>query len=99
MRARELRYEHVGAHISWLVPDPEALFPAETPTGTLEWLCYGPGEVLISVTFRDLLPDDDPAPEYDTERIDGHRYRIDTADYPLHPDTTVTIHPEQDTPA
>lgn len=98
MRACEIGYAHIGSGISWLFPDPEALFPAETPIGTLEWLCYGPGEVLVSVTFRTLLGDNDTAPAYLTERLDGSRYLTDTAEYPLHPDTTVNIHPEQEHP-
>lgn len=95
MRALELRFEDIGSRISWEVTDPEALFPAETPEGDLEWVCLGQGEVLLGVTFRELLAADDKAPEYETERIDGNRYRTDTADYPVHPDTEVTIHPAQ----
>lgn len=98
MRACEIGYAHIGSGISWLLPDPEALFPAQTPIGTLEWLCYGPGEVLLSVTFRTPVSDDDTTPEYLTERIGGRRYLTDTADYPLNPDTTVTIHPEPECP-
>lgn len=90
--ACELAYDHIGARVSWTVPEPEALIENETPIGNLDWISHTQGAVVLGVTFIEVAGDN--LPEHRTTLLDGRRVLITSDDYWLDPRTTITLHPE-----
>ncbi len=96
MLARDLHYPHVGERVSWAIPDPDALFPAETPVGDLCWISHTEGAVVLGVTFCEPVEDGESTRGRRILTVDGERFEYTSDDYWLHPDTEITIHPEED---
>lgn len=92
MPAGRLAYDHIGARVSWTIPDAEALLENETPVGDLDWISHTQGAVVVGVTFIEEA--EDSTPSHRVSLIDGRRLVVTSDDYWLTPDTTVTLHRE-----
>ncbi|MAP64360.1 MAG: hypothetical protein CMH34_11605 [Microbacterium sp.] len=93
LAARSLAYDHIGARVSWTIPEPEALIENETPIGTLDWISHTQGAVVLGITFIEDAEDDTPA--HRITLTEGRRLVITSDDYWLDPRTTITLHPDE----
>ena len=91
--AARLAYDHLGARVSWAVPDPEALYDEETPVGTLDWISHTEGAVVVGITF--IEPAERGTPEHRMVLLDGQRVVVTSDDYCLNPRTPVVIHSDK----
>lgn len=92
--AARLAYDHIGSRVSWTVPEPNALFEAETPVGTLDWVSHTQGSVVLGITF--IEPAERTTPAHRIVLVDGERLVVTSDDYWLDPRVLITIHPEPD---